>query len=75
MEKDPIPRWGRNNRNTLVSRTRRERQASCLKAAQTKHFLEIGLRGDSHEPSGAPWYPERDYVYGLLLATTGQILS
>lgn len=71
MEKDPIPRWGRNNRNTLISRTRRERQARFLKAAQTKHFLEVGLRGDGYDQEGAPGYPERDYLYGLLLATTG----
>lgn len=71
MEKDPIPRWGCNNRNTLISRTRRERQARFLKAAQTKHFLEVGLRGDGYDQQGAPGYPERDYVYGLLLATTG----
>lgn len=71
MEKDPIPRWGRNNRNTLISRTRRERQPRFLTAAQTKHFLDVGLRGDGYEPAGAPGYPERDYVYGLLLATTG----
>lgn len=71
IEKDPIPRWGRNNRNTLISRTRRERQARFLKAAQTKHFLDVGLRGDGYDPAGAPGYPERDYVYGLLLAITG----
>lgn len=71
MEKDPIPRWGRNNRNTLISRTRRERRARFLTAAQTRHFLDVGLRGDGYEPAGAPGYPERDYVYGLLLATTG----
>lgn len=71
MDKDPIPRWGRNNRNTLISRTWRERQARFLKAAQTKHFLEVGLRGDGYARDGAPGYPERDYVYGLLLATTG----
>lgn len=71
MEKDPIPRWGRNNRNTLIPRTRRERQARFLKAAQTKHFLDVGLRGDGCDPAGAPGYPERDYVYGLLLATAG----
>lgn len=71
MEKDPIPRWGRSNRNTLISRTRRERQARFLKASQTKHFLEVGLRGDGYDPAGVPGYPERDYLYGLLLATTG----
>lgn len=71
MDKDPIPRWGRNNRNTLISRTRRERRARFLKAAQTRHFLDVGLRGDGFDPAGAPGYPERDYVYGLLLATTG----
>ncbi len=71
MEKDPIPRWGRNNRNTLISHKRRERRARFLKAAQTRHFLEVGLRGDGYDPMGAPGYPERDYVYGLLLATTG----
>jgi len=71
MEKDPIPRWGRNNRNTLISHKRRERRARFLKAAQTRHFLEVGLRGDGCDPASAPGYPERDYVYGLLLATTG----
>jgi site-specific recombinase XerD len=40
MEEDPIPRWGRNNRNTLIAQTRRERRARFLKAVQTKHFLE-----------------------------------
>ncbi|RFZ19753.1 Tyrosine recombinase XerC [Mycobacterium marinum] len=71
MDKDPIPRWGRNNRNTLISHKRRERRARFLKAAQTRHFLEVGLRGDGYDHAGAPGYPERDYVYGLLLATTG----
>jgi integrase len=71
MDKDPIPRWGRNNRNTLISRKRRERRARFLKATQTRHFLEVGLRGDGYDQAGAPGYPERDYVYGLLLATTG----
>ncbi|WP_435278450.1 tyrosine-type recombinase/integrase [Rhodococcus yananensis] len=71
MQRDPIPRWGRNNRNTLISHTRRDRQARFLKAAQTKYFLEAGLRGDGYDPAGAPSYPERDYAYGLLLATTG----
>lgn len=71
MEKDPIPRWGRNNRNTLISHKRRERRARFLKATQTRHFLEVGLRGDGYDSAGAPGYPERDYVYGLLLATTG----
>lgn len=54
MEKDPIPRWGRNNRNTLVSHKRSERRARFLKAAQTRHFLEIGLRGDGYDPAGMP---------------------
>jgi integrase len=71
MDRDPIPRWGRSNRNTLVSAGRRERQARFLTAPQTRHFLDIGLRGDGSPPQGAPGYPERDYVYGLLLATTG----
>jgi hypothetical protein len=71
MEKDPIPRCGGNNRNTLISRVRRERHARFLKAAQTKHFLNVGLRGDGYDPAAAAGYPERDYVYGLLLATTG----
>lgn len=71
MERDPTPRWGRSNRNTLVSRSRRERQARFLNAAQTRHFLDVGLRGDGSAPQVAPGHPERDYVYGLLLATTG----
>lgn len=60
MAKDPIPRWGRNNRNTLISHTRRERRARFLKAAQTRHFLEVGLRGDGYDPAGMPGYPERE---------------
>lgn len=71
IDTDPIPRWGRNNRNTLISRTRHQRRARFLKAAHTRHFLEVGLRGDGYAPESAPGYPERDYVYGLLLATTG----
>lgn len=72
IRKDPIPRWGHNNRNTLISQMRRERQARFLTASQTKHLLEVGLRGDGYKPDeGTPGYPERDYVFGLLLASAG----
>jgi len=71
ITQDPIPRWGRANRNTLVVRTRRERQARFLNAAQTRHFLDVGIRGDGSDPQVAPGHPERDYAYGLLLASTG----
>lgn len=71
METDPIPRWGRANRNTLIRRTRYERRARFLTSPQTRHFLDAGLRGDGSAPEVSPGAPERDYVYGLLLATTG----
>jgi integrase len=68
---DPVPRWGQANRNTLLPRTRRARVEKFLSEAQTRHFLEAGLRGDGPVTDGAPAFPERDYVFGLLLATTG----
>jgi integrase len=68
---DPVPRWGEANRNTLLPRTRRARVEKFLSEAQTRHFLEVGLRGDGPASGDAPAFPERDYVFGLLLATTG----
>ncbi|MFR9779246.1 tyrosine-type recombinase/integrase [Micromonospora sp. MS34] len=66
---DPVPRWA--GRNMLMPRTRKRRTAKFLKAEQTRHFLDVGLRGDGADPEFAPAYPERDYCYGLLLASTG----
>jgi integrase len=68
---DPVPRWGRNQRNTLMPNIRRKRSPKFLSARQTRHFLEAGLRGDGCPTNSAPAFPERDYFYGLLLATTG----
>lgn len=70
IERDPIPRW--NGRNTLIPRgVRPSRVSKFLNPAQTSHFLTVGLRGDGAPPETAPASPERDYCYGLLLATTG----
>ncbi|PTT59481.1 hypothetical protein [Arthrobacter sp. HMWF013] len=66
---NPFPQWG--NRNTLMSRKRKVRQARFLTSAQTAHFLAAGLRGDGSDAKSRPAAPERDYVYGLLLAATG----
>jgi integrase len=66
---DPIPRW--NGRNTLLTGHRKVRQARFLSAAQTAHFLAAGLRGDGAVPGTQPASPERDYAFGLLLASTG----
>lgn len=69
MPSDPVPRWA--GRNMLMPRTRKRRIAKFLRAEQTRHFLDVGLRGDGADPEFAPAYPERDYCYGLLLASTG----
>ncbi len=70
MDADPIPRW--NGRITLIPRgVRRHRVSKFLSPAQTSHFLRVGLRGDGAAPDTRPAFPERDYCYGLLLATTG----
>lgn len=66
---NPVPHWG--DRNTLMSGQRKVRQARFLTAPQTGHFLDVGLRGDGAVGEVRPAAPERDYVYGLLLATTG----
>lgn len=66
---DPTPRWG--DRNTLMSGQRKVRQARFLNPAQTGHFLAVGLRGDGADEESRPAAPERDFVYGLLLGTTG----
>ncbi|MBT2522775.1 hypothetical protein [Arthrobacter sp. ISL-28] len=66
---NPFPQWG--DRNTLMSGKRKVRQARFLTTAQTAHFLAAGLRGDGSDAESLPASPERDYVYGLLLAATG----
>jgi integrase len=66
---NPFPSWA--GRNTLTSGKRKVRQARFLTAEQTAHFLAAGLRGDASSPESRPAAPERDYVYGLLLAATG----
>lgn len=69
IERDPIPRWGHKRRNTLASRDRRDRQPRFLTEQQLRLFLEKGLRsdGDPDPPSNR----ERDYAFGLVLATMG----
>jgi site-specific recombinase XerD len=70
IDADPIPRW--NGRITLIPRgVRRNRVSKFLNPAQTSHFLRVGLRGDGAPQGTGPAFPERDYCYGLLLATTG----
>lgn len=70
VERDPIPRW--NGRSTLIPRNiRTSRVSKFLTAPQTFHFLRVGLRGDGAAVGAQPASPERDYCYGLLLATTG----
>jgi integrase len=69
MPANPVPYWG--GRNMLIPRQAKIRHARFLTAPQTAHFLAAGLRGDGAPAAAAPGYPERDYVYGLLLATAG----
>lgn len=69
IDRSPIPMWA--GRNTLLPRGRTQRHARFMSPAQTRHFLTAGLRGQGATDADAPTYPERDYVYGLLLATTG----
>jgi integrase len=69
IDRSPIPVWA--GRNTLVPRGREQRQARFLSSGQTIHFLSAGLRGDGGGSATAPAYPERDFAYGALLATTG----
>lgn len=71
MDSDPIPRWGSRQRNMLLPRARKQRVSKFLTAAQTRHFIQVGLRGDGEPPEHRPAFPERDYVYGLMLATMG----
>jgi integrase len=66
---NPFPSWA--GRNTLTSGKRKVRQARFLTAPQTAHFIAAGLRGDGSALESRPAAPERDYVYGLLLAATG----
>lgn len=66
---NPFPSWA--GRNTLTSGKRKVRQARFLTAPQTAHFLAAGLRGDGSALESRPAAPERDYVFGLLLAATG----
>ncbi len=66
---DVVPRW--RGRNTLMVREHRVRRARFLTSLQTTHFLEVGLRGDGAAPPTHPSSPQRDYTYGLTLATSG----
>lgn len=69
IERSPIPRWGSARRNTLVVRDRPIKQPKFLTEKQLRYFLVHGLRCDgSSQPDQ---YRERNYAYGVLLATTG----
>jgi integrase len=69
IARNPVPYWG--GKNSLMSHTHDVRQSRFLNAAQTRHVLDVGLRGDGATPQTRPGYAERDYCYGLLLASTG----
>jgi hypothetical protein len=53
MEKDPIPRWGCNNRNTLISRTRRERSGCVQQSGIT--YLHVITDPDPAEAWRRPY--------------------
>ena len=69
VEASPVPRWGQRNRNTLARRVKHARDPKFLNEVQLRHFLKTGLRGDG--ATERPAHPERDYSYGVLLASTG----
>ncbi|GAA1621736.1 tyrosine-type recombinase/integrase [Georgenia ruanii] len=69
IERSPIPRWGQRRRNTLAARERLVREPRFLTETQLRLFLERGLRCDGDPTPTAN--RERDYTYGLTLATMG----
>jgi integrase len=72
IDHDPRPLWGRHRRDTLRDRVATHRQIKFLTEPQLRTFLQHGLRGDPPvDPEVAPAYPDRDYVYGLTLVSTG----
>lgn len=72
IENDPTPRWGAQQRNTLVARVRTHRRERFLSEAQLRLFLSAGLRGEPPAPRELrPEYPQRDYSLGLLMVSTG----
>lgn len=72
IEKDPTPRWGRQERSTLLERVAVNHRENFMLPAQSRFFLEVGLRGDAPAPiTLCPAYPERDYTLGLILLATG----
>ncbi|WP_166870275.1 integrase [Salinibacterium sp. ZJ450] len=72
VDQNPVPRWGSRQRSTLADRTSTHRRERHLTEQQLRFFLEVGLRGDlPSDRDTRPPYPERDYILGLLLATTG----
>lgn len=69
---DPVPRWGARQRNTLRDRVNEHRRERFLTEAQTRLFLEVGLRGDSPSTTELrPRHAERNYAIGLMLVSTG----
>lgn len=69
MAGSPIPRWGQRGRNTLSARQRLTRQPRFLTVPQLRLFLRLGLRRDGDASPVA--LRERNYSYGLVLATMG----
>lgn len=70
IDRDPVSRWGK--RNTFAGRAVVNRAVKFLTEDQLRLFLNRGLRGDAPtDPATLPAYPERDYAFGLVLATTG----
>lgn len=70
IDRDPVSRWGK--RNTFAGRAVTNRTVKFLTEDQLRLFLNCGLRGDAPaDPATPPAYPERDYAFGLVLATTG----
>ncbi|WP_186806087.1 tyrosine-type recombinase/integrase [Microbacterium aerolatum] len=70
LNTDPVPRWGSRQRNTLKSSEKDTKRIRFLSEEQLAYFLDHGLRGDA-VPNDRPEYPERDYTFGLTLASTG----
>ncbi len=72
IDSDPVPRWGSRQRNTLRDRVNEHRRERFLTEAQSRFFLEVGLRGDAPAPLELrPRHAERNYAMGLLLVSTG----
>jgi site-specific recombinase XerD len=70
IKSDPVPRWGKAQRNTLLPKVRRRKVEKFLTENQARTFLSLGLRGDG-QSEDMPARPERDFAWGLTVTTTG----